>query len=131
MYADEQIDEFILMRSHGMTIRDIAISMNIARSTIQEWCAKYSMEIADTRQGALEAAMREIGMDKIERMKALGSIYKKMYEYISEESSIHFVERIISLFLRIHKELENGGDDMSHIKLDILRQVALKLETEK
>ena len=124
MYDPEKIDQFILMRSHGMTIRQIADAMQVSKSTVQEWCIKYNTEINDSRDEAYRAVLTEIGMSKIERVKALGFIYKHIFTYISKETTLYDREQLLALFLKIHREL-NGEENWSHVKTSILRNIAV------
>jgi transcriptional regulator with XRE-family HTH domain len=72
MFTKELGDQFILLRSQGMTFNDIADKLNVSRSTLMNWSRKLRFEIANQRTMNLEQLQQKYLKTYSDQINALG-----------------------------------------------------------
>ena len=72
MFDKETEDQFILLRSQGMTFNDIADKLNVSRSTLMNWSRKLHFEIANQRAMNLEQLQQKYLKTCADQINALG-----------------------------------------------------------
>ena len=108
MHDLETKERFIELRAQGKRLRDIAKDLAVPRSTLGEWNREFGKTIAETQQFEIEAALQELGADKIARAAALGRNFKKISEELDEEKSPWRAVQFTQLLLQIDRQLNKA-----------------------
>src|SRR5690242_20930422 len=72
MHNQETQDRFVLLRSQGMSFNDIAVNLEVSRSTLMLWSRKFRYEIANQRAMNLEQLQQKHLKTYAEQINALG-----------------------------------------------------------
>jgi hypothetical protein len=105
MHNFETQDRFIRLRAQGMSLRNIAKTINIANSTAIAWNRKLSWGINAAKRNPVDAVLGGFGVHREERLKALGIIAKNIKEKALTSAGGELSYGDIDYFLKINKIL--------------------------
>jgi transposase len=111
--------QFILMRSNGSSIRDIAKKLKKSTHTICNWNKKFSKELLDARNNIFCELQKKIIDSKTSRLDFLRSEINRVSKILSKEKVIESgfgsnYDKILNYYARL-------SDLMSSFEIDLLK----------
>ena len=108
MHTQDTINQFIELRAHNISIRNIAGQIGVHRNTLLQWQQKYAEEIDNLRAVELEAIQERVLPKYEEQLTELVEDYKRVTEVLrgrdyGYESCGFLAWRQFSLLSRIDK----------------------------
>jgi hypothetical protein len=85
MYDIESKQQFIRLRARGLSIREIAVQLNISKNTITDWNSEFAEKINDAQRKEIDGVLLELGVDKVARLRDLARYYNRMKEELDKE----------------------------------------------
>lgn len=83
---EEKKSQFVHMRAAGKPYSQIALKLNVSKSTLSNWTGDLEEEIASARAIELDALHEEFFMTKERRIKLLGTLLKRLNEELLERN---------------------------------------------
>jgi hypothetical protein len=108
MHTQDTINQFIELRAHNISIRNIAEQIGVHRNTLLQWQQKYAEEIDNLRAVELEAIQERVLPKYEEQLTELVEDYKRVTEVLRDrdygyESCGFLAWRQFALLSRIDK----------------------------
>lgn len=105
------MNEFILYRASGLTLREIAEKLNISTKTAERWNKKYKTEIEEMKADFLDRMKQQIEAENLDRVKEINNTIKKLDEILNtKDLSKVNTATLLDLKLKYLKELRQNEE---------------------
>ena len=126
MKTQDEVREFIQLRSEGLSFERIARRLWISRSTLVRWSKKYESEISALKAGRLEALREQYCLSVEKKVKMWGKIVEQVRQELDGRSlRIVTSERLLDMLIKAQSKLEQ-----SFVEPELNSSVDVKKEEE-